>query len=444
MALQYGGWEIAREIGKGSFGTVYEITKEEFGHTYRAALKVIHIPQEKGDVDQVRGLGMSEADITEYYQEIAEDCVREIVLMSQMQGHTNVVNYQAHEVRRQANGVGWDILIQMELLTPLDQYLANHPLTYEDVVNLGISVCKALERCQKLDIIHRDVKPGNIFISEQGDFKLGDFGIARTAERTMSGMSRKGTYTYMAPEIHQGKAYNRNVDIYSLGLVLYRLLNNNRGPFMPPYPEKVRYQDSEQALIRRMRGDSILPPKQDQGKLAEIVLKACAFDPKERYAHPEEMREDLEALLWQAKHPTQEEEPPEEPPRNQKWVPEPDHRAEDQIDQIYHDIEQSLERELEDERTVSLWGEPAEKEPPQKENAPVGTARREEPIEESKTISWWGTGRRKKQGATNAAKATERPKKVQEQKKDKREWFTDLGVAVTIVGFLVAVFCLLF
>ena len=66
MALQYGDWSIVRELGKGSFGTVYEIEKSEFGYVYRAALKVIHIPQGVADVEQVRSLGMSENDITEY------------------------------------------------------------------------------------------------------------------------------------------------------------------------------------------------------------------------------------------------------------------------------------------------------------------------------------------------------------------------------------------
>lgn len=210
-------------------------------------------------------------------------------MMSQMQGHTNIVNYQNHEVQPHTDGFGWDILIQMELLTSLSKYTASHAITLRDVVNVGIGVCHALERCQKLHIIHRDIKPDNIFVSDQGDFKLGDFGIARTAERTMSGMSRKGTYTYMAPEIYSGRAYSDSVDLYSLGLVLYRLLNNNRGPFMPPYPDKIQYKDQEQALIRRMRGEPLPMPGHNQGRLAEIVLKACSFDPKDRYASPKEM-----------------------------------------------------------------------------------------------------------------------------------------------------------
>ena len=415
MVLQYGDWSIVQELGKGSFGTVYEIEKSEFGYVYRAALKVIHIPQGVADVEQVRSLGMSENDITEYYQDIVTDCIREIVLMSQMQGHTNVVNYQAHEVRRQENGVGWDILIQMELLTPLNQYMASHAMTRKDVVILGISVCKALERCQKLGIIHRDIKPANIFVSDQGDFKLGDFGIARTAERTMSGMSRKGTYTYMAPEVYQGKAYNHQVDIYSLGLVLYRLLNNNREPFLPPYPQKIRYQDQEQAMIRRMRGDRLPPPGEERGKLAEIVLKACSFDPKDRYASPKEMREALEELLWQAEHPNQSVKPPVEP--SIPVQPEPA-------------VEPTPEPDgpTEPDGTICLWND--EPKVPEKEVVPE----QEPESEDNETISIWGEAKEElpEEQVDVTLHETEETVEEENQRTEKIEFLIDLGIAVII------------
>lgn len=415
MVLQYGDWSIVQELGKGSFGTVYEIEKSEFGYVYRAALKVIHIPQGVADVEQVRSLGMSENDITEYYQDIVTDCIREIVLMSQMQGHTNVVNYQAHEVRRQENGVGWDILIQMELLTPLNQYMASHAMTRKDVVILGISVCKALERCQKLGIIHRDIKPANIFVSDQGDFKLGDFGIARTAERTMSGMSRKGTYTYMAPEVYQGKAYNHRVDIYSLGLVLYRLLNNNREPFLPPYPQKIRYQDQEQAMIRRMRGDRLPPPGEERGKLAEIVLKACSFDPKDRYASPKEMREALEELLWQAEHPNQSVKPPVEP--SIPVQPEPA-------------VEPTPEPDVptEPDGTICLWND--EPKVPEKEVVPE----QEPESEDNETISIWGEAKEElpEEPVDVTLHETEETVEEENQRTEKIEFLIDLGIAVII------------
>ena len=69
------------------------------------------------------------------------------------------------------------------------------------MIKLGCDLAMALIYCRKLNIIHRDVKPENIFVSRFGDFKLGDFGIAREQAHTMSNMSKKGTYSYMAPKV---------------------------------------------------------------------------------------------------------------------------------------------------------------------------------------------------------------------------------------------------
>ena len=93
----------------------------------------------------------------------------------------------------------------MEYLTSFMDYCAEKQLTEKEVIKLGMDLSKALEYCRKLKIIHRDIKPENIFVSRFGDFKLGDFGIARELERTMSGFSKKGTYSYMAPEMYKGE-----------------------------------------------------------------------------------------------------------------------------------------------------------------------------------------------------------------------------------------------
>ena len=81
-------------------------------------------------------------------------------------------------------------------------------------MKLGIDLCRSLEYCGQLHIIHRDIKPENIFVSRFGDFKLGDFGIARELEKTMSTLSKKGTYSYMAPEMYRGEQYDSRVDMH--------------------------------------------------------------------------------------------------------------------------------------------------------------------------------------------------------------------------------------
>lgn len=291
-------WKVDKFIGEGSFGKVYKIAREDFGHTYVAALKVIEIPQNQSEYKTIKSEGLSDESAQEYFKSVVEDIVNEFVLMSKLKGNSNIVSYEDHSVIPKEKEFGWEIFIRMELLTPLFSYLEKHELTVKDVIQLGIDMCKALEVCQKYNIIHRDIKPENIFVSDIGTFKLGDFGIARQLEKTTSGMSKKGTYTYMAPEVYKGLDYNSTVDIYSLGIVLYRFLNNNRAPFMPPAPQQIRYSDKEQANVMRLSGQPMPKPCNAEGRLAEIVLKACAYDPKERYESPYAMRQELQTLLY--------------------------------------------------------------------------------------------------------------------------------------------------
>lgn len=291
------GWKIVELIGTGSYGKVYKIMKEDFGHTYVSALKVMAIPTNQAEIVSVRNEGMDEKSVTSYFYSMVEDIVKECALMSKLQGNSNIVSYEDHAVVPHQDGIGWDIYIRMEYLTPLYERLNKSPLKQQDVVKLGIDICRALETCGTYDIIHRDIKPENIFLSDLGHFKLGDFGIARQLERTSAGLTKTGTLTYMAPEIYLGREYNASVDLYSLGIVLYRFLNDARAPFLPPAPQPITVTERERATQRRFSGEPIPPPSIKDDALVKVVLKACAFDPKQRYHDAAEMRKDLEAVL---------------------------------------------------------------------------------------------------------------------------------------------------
>ncbi len=300
MTNTWPGWQNVGLIGEGSFGKVYKIQREEFGQVYEAALKVITIPASKADLRTAFDEGMDEESVTDYFRSFVEDIVAEFALMSKLKGNSNIVSYEDHMVVQHEGEIGWDILIRMELLTPLTEYEARHPLSEEDVIRLGIDLAHALELCRKRGIIHRDIKPENIFVSKDRDFKLGDFGVARIAEKTISAMSRKGTYNYMAPEVYKGEEYGYAADLYSLGLVLYRFLNDNRTPFLPPCPQPIQYADRERALNARISGQPIPPPAHGSRKLQEIVLKACAYRPKERFASGSELIAALTKLQLEA------------------------------------------------------------------------------------------------------------------------------------------------
>ena len=104
---------------------------------------------------------------------------------------------------------------KQQILSRVKEYIQQNKGTIKrrELIQLGIDICKALEDCQKYNIIHRDIKVQNIFISENGHFKLGDFGIARVVEKQNIGLSKKGTASYMAPEVYKGQEYTSAVDI---------------------------------------------------------------------------------------------------------------------------------------------------------------------------------------------------------------------------------------
>ena len=292
-------WKIIEKIGEGSFGKVYKAQRTEQGKIFYSAVKVITIPSNAGELSSVRSETPNEQSVREYFHGLVEECIQEVSTMEYFRGNSHVVSVEDYKVVEYLDDIGWDIYIRMEYLTSFLDYCAGRELTEEDVIQLGIDLCKALEYCQKQNIIHRDIKPENIFVSRFGEFKLGDFGIARELERTMSGLSKKGTFSYMAPEMYKGEPYDAKVDIYSLGIVLYKLRNHNRLPFISLEKQLITYRDKENALNRRMSGENPPRPAEAGEGLADIILKACAYDRKDRFETAEEFREALEALKYQ-------------------------------------------------------------------------------------------------------------------------------------------------
>ena len=287
------GWNTVQKIGRGSCGTVYRIERDMLGETESAALKFISIPRDPSEIDELRFSGENTESITRSFQSQMESLINEYRLMKRLANCPNVVRCDDVEYVQHPDGIGWDILIRMEFLTPLMKSLGDDLRTPDEtVIRLGEHICRALVECAKCDIIHRDIKPQNIFLSDDGVFKLGDFGVARVMERNSTATARTGTFGYMAPEVYFGKHYGVSADIYSLGLVLYWLLNERKGPFQNAGTADER----EEAMRRRMNGEPIPAPKHGSEALQKIVKKACRFEPEKRYQTAAEMLADLEAL----------------------------------------------------------------------------------------------------------------------------------------------------
>ena len=296
-----GEWTIKRCIGSGSYGRVFEIERRDaLGTVNTSALKIISLPQSEDDLrSTIETNNLTGDSVSSYYRSCADAITNEIKLMSELKAQSNIVSYEDHKIVPHKDGIGWDILIRMELLTPLNVHLQRTvQMPRGEVVRMGIHLCRALELCQRHNIIHRDVKSENIFISADGNYKLGDFGVARTVLASSGALTQVGSPSYMAPEMFQaGKTYNASVDTYALGLVLYRCLNEGRLPFYPPYPQPLTPEDRNMAEGKRLSGLELPRAVNATAALDAILRKACAPDPAGRFASPTEMRLALENLL---------------------------------------------------------------------------------------------------------------------------------------------------
>ncbi len=295
-------WQIVgKPLGSGSFSTVYKVERKDFVRDAFAALKVVIIPDEE-ELADLKAQRLSEDEISQTLKRHVADYAAEIRHMYSVRGEKNVVfieDYQVYEVK---DNLTWYLLIRMELLTPLNTYLSEHPMTESDVVRLGLDLSTALAACREKHLVHRDIARKNIFVDEEGNFKLGDFGVARTVDRSTR-VSSAGTPSYMAPEVIKATMIRSNIDaaaradIYSLGMVLYELSNGGKLPFV----EDLNYTSRYAAYQRRIEGEKLPPPQYVSSDLQRVILKACAYDPEERFQSATEMKKALLAVQKRAR-----------------------------------------------------------------------------------------------------------------------------------------------
>ena len=138
-------WEIIEKIGEGSFGKVYKARRTEQGKTFYSAIKVITIPSTQGELSSVRSETPDEKSVKEYFYSLVKDCIQEVSTMEYFRGNSHVVAVEDYKVVEYLDDIGWDIYIRMEYLTSFLDYCAGKALTEEEVIHLGIDLCRALE-----------------------------------------------------------------------------------------------------------------------------------------------------------------------------------------------------------------------------------------------------------------------------------------------------------
>ncbi len=202
-----------------------------------------------------------------------------------------VAVYDTGEAATPSGPLPYIVMEYVDGVTLRDIVHNDGPMPPRRALEVIADACQALNFSHQHGIIHRDVKPANIMISDAGAVKVMDFGIARaladTGNRVTQTAAVIGTAQYLSPEQARGESVDARSDVYSLGCVLYEMLTGE-APFVGDSPVAVAYQ--------HVREDPIPPSQKRAGISAEldaVVLKALTKNPDNRYQSAAEMRADL-------------------------------------------------------------------------------------------------------------------------------------------------------
>jgi TolB-like protein/class 3 adenylate cyclase len=270
MLMDFGDYELLEQIGRGGQGVVFRARQKSLNRI--VALKVIGL-----------GLWATEANLKRFRREAEAAAALE---------HPGIV--PIHEVGERDGSC----YFSMKFVEggQLDIVAKREPMPLRRAAELIAKVARTVHYAHEHGILHRDIKPGNILLDEEGEPHLTDFGLARLVE-TESSVTQTldvlGTPSYMAPEqaVGNNAAVSRLTDVYGLGAVLYQLLTGQ-----PPFAGGTTYETIKLVLDTEPRQPRLLNPKIDRD-LSTICLKCLEKDSKRRYSSALALAEDLERWL---------------------------------------------------------------------------------------------------------------------------------------------------
>ena len=259
-------YKIIEKLGEGGMGVVYKA--EDTKLKRMVALKFLPLQAMAGEEEKARFEHEAQA--------------------AAALDHPNICT--VHEIN-ESDGQTFIAMVYVEGQS-LQDVVTQGPAPLPDVLTYAIQSAEGLQAAHEKEIVHRDIKPANILITEKGQVRITDFGLAKLAGRTQ--LTKKGTsmgtIAYMSPEQTQGIEVDHRTDIWALGAVIYEMITG-RQPFIGDYEQAVTYSI--------MNEDPEPPTSLRTGvpmELERIVFKALAKRPDERYQHVDEMLVDLKAL----------------------------------------------------------------------------------------------------------------------------------------------------
>lgn len=246
-------------------------------------VKIISIPASRTQLDALllAGAYPSAEAAQKYFLSLAEGIAQETKVLEKLSKLEGFLAYEKCQYVPMDDGAGCDVYLLSTYKRALDRYFKHSPLTHLGAVNLGIDLCAALAECRRAGYLYVDLKPGNVFVTDDGSYRIGDIGFVAMDSLRYCSIPERCRSSWTAPELQDPLAtLNPTVDIYALGLILYQAYNNGTLPFTGNAPS-----------------EPLPPPMYADYEMAEIILKACAPKPEDRWQEPAQMGQALVAYM---------------------------------------------------------------------------------------------------------------------------------------------------
>ena len=277
------GFSLGQAISDHSGVECYPAMRDNSEKRY--IVKKISLPASQVQVDALLLTGVfRNADaVRDYYEELARGVREEVQTLNSLADQRGFVPYQDCQVESMESGIGFEVYLLSRYRKTLERFTRRSPMTHLSAVNLGIDICAAMAVCREAGWLYVDLKPENIYLFGDQEYRIGDLGFIAMNSLKYASLPDRYRSLYTAPEVADAySSLNATMDTYALGLVLYQIYNLGKLP----------YADTEERqtwLKGLAAGEAIEPPVCADEEMAGIILKACSLNPEDRWQTPAEM-----------------------------------------------------------------------------------------------------------------------------------------------------------
>lgn len=236
-------------------------------------VKIISIPSSQVQLDALllTGAYRTPSDAAEYFQEVAEEIVKEAELLNtvaQLDGFTPFEGWQI--VPMEDGKLGYDVYLLSTYKRSLLKHMSRSPVTHLEAVNLGLDLCAALAICRRAGYLYVDLKPANVYLTREKQFRIGDLGFVKLDSLTYTSLPGKYRSPYSPPETQDDlTTLNETTDTYAVGMILYQIYNEGALPAAGSDPK-----------------EPFPCPGNADYEISAIIMKAIDPDPAKRWATP--------------------------------------------------------------------------------------------------------------------------------------------------------------